>query len=274
VTVGIGKTALGMAMIRAAESGRSDRLFEDPYAAAFLDAAPGVFDERRLPAAAAAGTASRGAVFASHAVIRTRFYDDYLLEATGGRPRQVVLVAAGLDTRAYRLAWPDGTRLFELDLPGVLRFKDRVLAGRRAVARCERVAVPADLRGDWSTALTGAGFRPGDPTAWLLEGLLIYLSADEAARLLTAVGDLSAGGSRLAFEYDDHDTDGMRRQAGDTPAMSEYTAMWKGGLPDVRGWLAEHGWRLTVHDRRVVAARFGRGVGEPSTGGFLVAAVS
>jgi methyltransferase (TIGR00027 family) len=271
VTAGVGKTALGVAMVRAQESRRGDRLFDDPYAAAFLDAAPGVFDTEQRAAAAAGGTASWGAAFSSHVVIRTRFYDDYLLDAAGDGLRQGVLLAAGLDTRAYRLAWPDGLRLFELDLPGVLRFKDAVLAGQRAVARCQRLAVPVDLRGDWTVALSGAGFRPGDPTVWLVEGLFIYLSADEAARLLTTISELSATGSRLAFENEDLDTDAMRAQARKTPAMAEYAAMWKSGLPDARAWLADHGWQPTVHDRRAVAAEYGRGVGGRSTGGFLTA---
>src|SRR5438132_3170000 len=118
---GVGKTALGVAMIRAEESRRSDRLFDDPYAAAFLAAAPGVFDrEQRAAAAGVGGMAAWGAVFWSHAVIRTRFFDDYLFDAAERGIRQVLQLAAGLDTRAYRLAWPPGVRLFELELPEVL----------------------------------------------------------------------------------------------------------------------------------------------------------
>ena len=107
--IGVGKTALGAAMVRAHESRRADRLFNDPYAEAFLMAAPGAFDmEQRAAEAGAGDMALWGATLWSHAVIRTRFFDDYLLDATARGIRQVVLLAAGLDTRAYRLRWPPG----------------------------------------------------------------------------------------------------------------------------------------------------------------------
>jgi methyltransferase (TIGR00027 family) len=194
---GVAKTALGVAMVRARESRRGDRLFDDPYAQAFADAAPGAFPEEpktEEQLAALGPLASLGAVFYVHAVIRTRFFDDYLTAATAAGCRQVVLLAAGLDTRAFRLAWPQDTRVFEVDLPGVLAFKDTVLAARNAVPRCERTTVPADLRADWTAALAEAGFDRSGPAAWLAEGLLIYLTAAEARRLLTGVGELSAPG--------------------------------------------------------------------------------
>jgi O-methyltransferase involved in polyketide biosynthesis len=101
--------------------------------------------------------------------------------------------------------------------------------------------------------------------------LLIYLSADEAARLLATVGDLCAAGSRVAFEFEDLGTDAMREQARRTPAMAVYTALWKGGLPDAPGWLAEHGWRPEVHNRAEVTARYGRAVYGSAAGGFVTA---
>jgi methyltransferase (TIGR00027 family) len=266
---GVGKTALGMAMIRAQESRRSDRLFDDPYAAAFLAAAPGVFDAEQRAAATGGATGLWGAAFSSHAVIRTRFFDDYLLDATRQGLRQVVLLAAGLDSRAYRLAWPESVRLFELDLPELLDFKEHILNGQRAVARCHRVALPVDLRGKWAAPLIKAGFQRIEPTAWLAEGLLIYLSVDEAAHLLTAVGHLSAAGSRIGFEFESIGTEEMREQAHMTPALRQYAAMWKGGLPDAPGWLAEQGWRPEVHDRATVSSRYGRNVAGPSAGGFI-----
>jgi methyltransferase (TIGR00027 family) len=182
-----------------------------------------------------------------------------------------VLLAAGLDIRAYRLAWPVGLHLFELDLPEVLDFKRRVLDEQAAVPRCHRRAVAADLRGDWTTPLTGAGLDHVQPTAWLLEGVLIYLSADQAAHLLTAVGGLSAAGSRLACEFDDLGTDAIRERARTMPAMAEYTALWKGGLPDPPGWLAEHGWRPETHNHAEITGRYGRAVSGRSTGGFVTA---
>jgi methyltransferase (TIGR00027 family) len=272
VPAGVGRTALGVAMIRAKESRRSDRLFSDPYAAAFLAAAPAVFDRAdRGAVACLSGLSSAGAAFWSHAVIRTRFFDDYLLDATGRGLRQAVLLAAGLDTRAYRLDWPAGVRLFELDLADVLDFKWRVLGRQAAVPRCDHRPVPADLREDWITPLTGAGLRPDQPTAWLLEGLLIYLSADEVIHLLTTLGELSAAGSRVAFEFESARAGALREQTGRLPAMAEYAALWKGGLADVPGWLANHGWLLEMHDRARVATGYGRAPGGPTTGGFATA---
>jgi methyltransferase (TIGR00027 family) len=261
-----------VAMVRAMESRRSDRLFRDPYAAAFVAAARAVFDPaERGTAACLSGLSSTGAGFWSQVVIRTRFFDDHLLHATGQGVGQVVLLAAGLDTRAYRLAWAPGVRLFELDLAEVLEFKRRVLAGRAAVPRCGLHLVSADLREDWAAPLIAAGLRPDQPTAWLLEGLLIYLSADEVVHLLTRVGELSAAGSRVAFESEDTDADTFREQARRLHGMAEYVALWKGGLPDAPGWLAAHGWELQTHRRAEITAGYGRTFTGSSGGGFVTA---
>lgn len=266
---GVGKTALGVAYVREMESSRPDRLFEDPYARAFLAAAPGAFREERVPSG---GLASLGAAFALHAVIRTRFFDDYLLAASAAGCRQVVLLAAGLDTRAFRMGWPEGMRLFELDLPGVLDFKEAVLAGQDAAPRCERIALPADLRENWSARLTDAGLEPTRPTAWLAEGLLIYLSADQAANLLNAVGELSAAGSRISFEHGNIADASLLSEAHAMPRMDQYTSLWEGGLgEDAPDWLARHGWQVKTHDFDAVVASFGRPVPEDSGGGFLTA---
>jgi methyltransferase (TIGR00027 family) len=269
----VGKTALGVAMVRAHESQREDRLFDDRYAQAFLDAAPTAFDvEQRAAAAASVGDmASCGAAFWAHVVIRTRFFDDYLLGATAGGIQQVVLLAAGLDTRAFRLAWPASVRLYELDLPAVLEFKERILTDRDAVPRCRRRSIAVDLREDFTGPLTRAGLSTDEPAAWLVEGLLIYLTAGEAARLLTRVGDLSAAGSMVALEVDALGIDPLRAKAERSPEMAPYTKLWKGGLPDVAGWLTEHGWRPEMHDRATVSSGYGRPDTTGSTGGFLTA---
>jgi methyltransferase (TIGR00027 family) len=271
---GVGKTALGVARVRAQESQREDRLFDDPYAQAFVDAAPGAFPEEqavRERPAAHGPLASLGAAFYAHAVIRTRFYDEYLTAATAAGSRQVVLLAAGLDTRAFRLAWPAGTRVFELDLPGVLAFKEAVLDARGAVPRCERVTVPADLREDWPARLTAAGFGPGRPATWLAEGLIIYLTAGEAERMLSMVSDLSAPGGRLAFEHDPAGTDRLTTGARQLPAMRKYASLWKGGLGDPPGWLAGHGWRPEFHRLAELGSSYGRPVRGPGGSGFLTA---
>jgi methyltransferase (TIGR00027 family) len=270
----VGKTALGVARVRARESQREDRLFDDPYAQAFVDAAPGAFPEEqavRERPDAHGPLASLGAAFSAHAVIRTRFYDDYLIAATAAGSRQVVLLAAGLDTRAFRLAWPAGTRVFELDLPGVLAFKEAVLDARGAVPRSERVTVPTDLRGDWPAQLTAAGFGRARPATWLAEGLIIYLTAGEAGRLLSQVGDLSAPGSRLAFEHDPAGPDALAARARQIPAMRQYTSLWKGGLGDPPRWLAGHGWRPEFHRLAVLGRSYRRPVPDSARSGFLTA---
>jgi methyltransferase (TIGR00027 family) len=162
--------------------------------------------------------------------------------------------------------------LFELDLPEVLTFKERVLAGQGAVLRCERTVVPADLREDWLAQLRKAGFRSSQPSAWLAEGLLIYLSAGEAARLLTTAGQLSTPGSHLSFEHGTIADGALLAQARAMPSMDRYTALWKGGLgEDPSDWLARHGWRARIHDLATVAASYGRPVPGSVSGGFLTA---
>jgi methyltransferase (TIGR00027 family) len=263
-----------MARVRARESQREDRLFDDPYAQAFVDAAPGAYPEDPQTAqqlAALGPLASLGAAFYSHAVIRTRFYDDYLTTAAAAGCGQVVLLAAGLDTRAYRLDWPAGARLFELDLPEVLTFKESVLATCGAVARCERITVPADLRADWPARLSAAGFDPTQPAVWLAEGLLIYLTPNEAEGLLTAVTGLSAPGSRFAFEHNPADRDMLTARAAQIPGMRTYTSLWKGGLADAPGWLTDHGWRPEFHGLAALSSSYGRPIRGPASSGFLTA---
>jgi methyltransferase (TIGR00027 family) len=252
----VSKTALGVARVRAAESERADRLFDDPWAAKFCAAAPDQVPGGERTALSLA--------FAFHAIIRTRFYDDYLRESGC---RQVVLLAAGLDSRAYRLDWPAGTSLYEVDLPKVLAFKETVLGD--AEPRCTRAVVPADLRDDWAKALRDKGFRPDQPTAWLAEGLLIYLTPTDADRLLSTVTVLSAPGSRLAFERGDLS---HRDEAMNSPSMQRYSSLWQGGLDQPpSAWLAEHGWQPTEHELNEIAAGYGRPLRRETRSGFVTA---
>ncbi len=254
----VSRTALAVALVRAYESARPDPLFQDPYAAAFVDAS-----DMPMPSAGPVEGFARRLVF--QGIIRTRFYDDRLLEAGC---TQVVLLAAGLDARAYRLDWPPGTRLFELDMAPVLAFKERVLTQQGATARCDRAALTADLlHDDWPEQLLRAGFDPARPTAWLAEGLLVYLTAQEAARLLSDVGRLSAPGSRLFLE--------RGRDVTATPPdanLTHITGLWKGGLgPGTHEWLAGHGWSVQVSDLGGVAAGYGRTVPTATSAGFVSA---
>jgi methyltransferase (TIGR00027 family) len=261
-------TAIGMARIRADESRRPDRLFDDPLAGAFVDAAP------ELPRVERAGrrtVRSLGAWLAFQGVIRTRFYDECLATAAAGGCRQVVLLAAGLDTRAFRLDWPGDLRLFELDLPEVLDFKQRVLDQRHAVPRCRRTTVAADLRGDWPVRLVAAGFQPRRPAAWLAEGLLVYLTAAEVTELFDAVGRLSAPGSQFAFEQF-AGAEALRAKLDRIPSMRGVATLWKGGLgAGTADWLASHGWRVRTVDRDPLAATWGRAAPNAPQGGFVVA---
>ena len=260
------RTAVGVAALRAYESSRPDRLFDDPYAAAFAQAGRSVLPE---PGPALTGL---GALMYPQIVVRTRFFDDYLLEAGCA---QVVLLAAGLDSRAFRLAWPPGTRLFEVDLPEVLAFKDDVLTARHASPSCERFVVRADLREDWAAALRDAGFDAAVPTAWLLEGLLIYLSYEDAERLLTTVGELSAPGSRVSFEHRPGDSpDSLVSRARATEGGEFVTGLWLGGLRDTaQEWLDAHGWQASTVTRAEVAAGYGRPSDDDGTAGGFVTAV-
>jgi len=271
--VGVGKTALGVALVRARESRRPDRLFDDPYAAAFVTASPGAFAQVSTttgePGEPEAGV---GAAFAFHAVLRTRFFDDCLLQACREGIRQVVLLAAGFDTRAFRLSWPAGVRLFELELPDVLAFKEPILRQQHAREGCHRLALPVDLRGDWPSAVRRAGLDPQAPTAWLAEGLMIYLSATEAEQLLSSIGRLSAAGSRVAFEHGSALDAATAARAAATPGMADYASLWKGGLgQDTAHWLTEHGWSVRMHDRAALAGSYGRALPGSSAGAFLTA---
>jgi len=259
--------------VRARESRRSDRLFDDPYAAALVAAAGGAGGAgdgagdgpAEDVARDVAGASPQRRALAFHIVIRTRYYDDFLLDAaSAGGCRQVVLLAAGLDARAFRLRWPPGTSVFELDLPPVLTVKDEALAQVDAQPSCVRVVVPVDLRGDWGGALGGAGLDPTEPTVWLAEGLLVYLDAAAAEQLLATVSDLAAPGSRLAFE---RGTATHRLVAADTEAV---TRLWQRGMhADVLAWLRDHGWECGLDRLDDVAARYGRPPSRSTDGGFV-----
>ncbi|MGZ4514624.1 MAG: class I SAM-dependent methyltransferase [Mycobacterium sp.] len=150
--------------------------------------------------------------------VRTKYFDDYFVNATGGGIRQVVILASGLDSRAYRLPWPDGTVVYEIDQPRVIEFKTGTLAGIGAEPTATRRTVPIDLRADWPTALKAAGFDTTAPTAWLAEGLLIYLPPEAQDRLFDNITALSAPGSTIATEFVpgivDFDADKVREMSG------------------------------------------------------------
>jgi methyltransferase (TIGR00027 family) len=132
--------------------------------------------------------------------VRTRYIDAFFSDAAAAGIRQAVILASGLDARAYRLPWPAGMTLFEIDQPQVIEFKTTTLAALGAAPTVELRTVPIDLRHDWPTALRQAGFDPEQPTAWIAEGLLAFLPPEDQDRLLDNITALSADGSRLMAE--------------------------------------------------------------------------
>jgi methyltransferase (TIGR00027 family) len=189
--------------------------------------------------------------------IRTKFFDEFFLDAAAAGIRQAVILASGLDSRAYRLDWPAGTVVYEIDQPDVIEFKSRTLADLGAEPTADRRALAIDLRFDWPTALTQAGFDPSEPTAWSAEGLLGYLPPDAQDRLLDTITALSAPGSRLATETvpsvdpSDHEKAIERMQAaaerwrdhGFELDISEL--VYLGDRNEAASYLADHGWRIS-----------------------------
>lgn len=203
IVTGVGVTALGVAAARSLETHRPGALVMDPYASGFVEAADAPVPMPLVPQDLESEAWKDDTMWASMSTyigVRSRFFDDYFAQATSDGLGQAVLLAAGLDTRAFRLDWTVGCDLFEVDQPKVLEFKDTVLDGMGAKPRCARRAVAVDLRDDWSSALRDAGFDPGRPTAWLAEGLLPYLPAEAERNLFDTIHELSAPGSRLAVE--------------------------------------------------------------------------
>lgn len=249
---GIGATSLGVAMLRARESARTDRLFNDPYARPFVDHA----DPRGSVWNSDGAALNFFQLMAEQVAVRTRFFDHALLDAARAGAAQVVLLACGMDSRAFRLTWPTGTRVYEADQPEVLAFKSAVLQELHAQPRCQRVEVPVDLRTDWAAPLVESGFDPEKRTAWLAEGILYALEPEAADAFLERITSCSATGSTLAL---DHNEDSEQLRDARAAISPELVSMWKGGpTGDLGGWLHKHGWRAEIRDIAAVAAEYGR----------------
>ena len=278
-------TSRWIAAARAQESARADRLFDDPFADA-LATAEGLSPANEQPPA---GTTffdqlilrAIRAFGAPYLAIRTRFLDDLLQRAvTEEGVRQVVILAAGMDARAFRLPWLADTRLFELDRPEVLAAKDEVLAGAGARAFGERAALGVDLADPgWVRALCNAGYDPTAPAAWLVEGLLMYLEEPVVRGLLQAVAELSAPGSSLGGDV----LSGSFRVA---PLAQPFLAMleaqgtpWRFGTDTPEALFGECGWSATAVEPGERQAHYSRwpfpATAQQLTGipwGFLVTA--
>lgn len=268
VTEGVGATALGVAWARHLET-QSDccPLFVDPYAEMFLDAARALGWEPPTGA-----TAERIKSILGYAGARTKYFDDFFIAAGAHGIEQAVILAAGLDARAWRLPWVSGSTVFELDQPQVLAFKAETLRAHDAEPAARYVSVPVDLRQDWPKALRDSGFDADEPTAWAAEGLLPYLPAAAQDQLFERVTTLSAPGSRLAVEsfgagFFDADYLAERREqmrtlreeAGDDTAGPDVADLWYiEARTDVAAWLTANGWETAMITAEGLTHRYHR----------------
>ncbi|MET9955905.1 class I SAM-dependent methyltransferase [Streptomyces sp. NPDC006339] len=263
---GVGLTALLVAAARAIETQRHDSLAQDIHAEHFVRAAPACSEwPVRLQQVPDGDADPLWGRFARYFGLRTRVLDDFLLRSVRTGARQVVLLGAGLDTRAFRLDWPSGLVVYEIDRAGVLAFKERVLSDLAAAPKARRVPVPADLRADWVTALTTAGFDPAAPSVWLAEGLLFYLPGPVETSLIDAVDRLTVEGSALAFEVK------LEKDLWEYRDSAIYTATReqigidllrlfdRGPRPDSVGGLTARGWSASVRTPFDFTRRHGRG---------------
>jgi methyltransferase (TIGR00027 family) len=271
----VGSTALFVATARALEAQKPDPLVVDPYAEIFCravggpaaDVLDGKIPDHQLK------TADFGEHFVNFQGARTKYFDEYFRRAADAGVRQVVILAAGLDSRAYRLDWPAGTTIFELDQPQVLDFKREVLAGQGAQPRAERREIAVDLRDDWPQALQDNGFDPAKPSAWIAEGLLIYLPASAQEQLFTGIDSLAGPGSHVAVE------DGAPMKSDDYEAALEEeraaTAAGDGRVffqlvyneqhAPATEWLNKHGWNAAGTPLADYLRQVGRPVPGPET---------
>jgi methyltransferase (TIGR00027 family) len=281
ITEGVGATALGVAMARAGEATVERPLFRDPYAQLFLDAAAELgwqrpYTDATLTELAKADPqlAERVHAMSGYTASRTRFFDDFFIGAGADGVRQAVILAAGLDARGWRLPWPGGTVVSEIDQPKVLEFKGATLRAHGAEPAAGYVAIPIDLRLDWPKALRDGGFDPQKPTAWIAEGLLPYLPADAQDLLFDRIADLSAPGSRVAVEdfspkFFDRDMLARRRaqlqqvreaaaKASDKHIADTDQLFYFEDRAEVADWLRDRGWRVTAIDAEDLMAGYGR----------------
>lgn len=251
----VGATATAVAASRAVASQGPDALLDDPFAeplvrAVGLDAFVKIVDGQAF---LDDDPLMNRKTMSEQIAVRTRFFDDFFTTASEAGIRQAVILAAGLDTRGYRLHWPQGTVVFEIDQPDVIAFKTTTLDNLGAAPKATRNTVAIDLRDDWPAALRAAGFDQAQPTAWIAEGLLVYLPPDAQDRLLDNVTALSAPGSRLATEHMDMKSmpddwteklDERSRRAGSDIKLSEL--FYPGDRNTAREYLSSHGWEVST----------------------------
>jgi methyltransferase (TIGR00027 family) len=256
----VGATATSVAASRALASQGPDALIDDPYADALVKA---VGLESLIRMANGEATDEDDPMLNRRRMIeqiavRTRFFDDFFINAARDGVRQAVILASGLDTRAYRMSWPAGAVVFELDQPQVIEFKTRVMADLGVSPTAERRAISIDLRDDWPTALQENGFDVNQPTAWIAEGLLIYLPPEAQDRLLDNITALSAPGSRFATEFmasgmtlPDNWCDRFKGWSARMGSDIDLPALFYDGERNPAGdYLAARGWRISPQTTR------------------------
>ncbi|MFJ9693246.1 class I SAM-dependent methyltransferase [Kitasatospora sp. NPDC101183] len=252
------RTALLTAALRAAETRRADRLYEDPHAAGLAgEIGPDLLAEVRL-ATFPPGRERTLPSTPDYNAIRTRFFDDLLQEAAADPgTTQIVLAPAGMDSRAYRLDWPERVRWFEVDRPAVLAYKAERLGAARPRADHRRVAV--DLTApDWEARLEAAGYDPAVPSTWLLEGLLYYVPEADAHRVLERVAAVSAPGSRIAADLVNAAALTLPHMRGLLDVFAGWGCPWLFGTDEPEELFARYGFDVRAAQPGEPGADFGR----------------
>jgi methyltransferase (TIGR00027 family) len=279
IATSVGATAVMVALARAAETASADPLIRDPFAEPLVST-PELEGVREQVHAWWAGPEQdddpdftpNSQNMINYQAVRTHFFDAYFGDAVAAGIRQVVILAAGLDSRAYRLDWPAGTVVYELDLPKVLDYKAETLASHGAVPVANRRPVPVDLRHDWPQALRDAGFDATQPTSWLAEGLLPFLPAAAQEAMFASIDMLSGSGSQVAVEIFGVDEEkrkeaeekwaqlrAKREARGEDTSFNPFDLWFDDeGRPDSGEWFAVHGWTTRSVNARDEALRLGR----------------
>ena len=267
----VGATATMVAAARALATKDADPIINDPFAAPLVRAAGIDFFTRVVDGeidpsdAGADGTIGLQTETDSLAV-RTRFFDEFFIDAAAAGIGQAVILAAGLDARAYRLQWPAGSVVYEVDQPQVVAFKTETMARLGAEPTALRRTVSVDLRDDWPAALRDSGFDETKPSAWSAEGLLMYLPPEAQDRLFDHITALSAPGSQLATEYHPDTSSTMAERS---QMMNDQWAslgcdvdlsglFYEGERNNVADYLGDRGWQLNARNRRDLFGEYGR----------------
>jgi methyltransferase (TIGR00027 family) len=266
----VGATATMVAAARAMASRAPDPLIDDPFAEPLVRAVGIDFFVKAFDGEITLGDEPGQPDYTLPIIqvmaVRTKFFDDFFVDSAAAGIRQAVILASGLDSRAYRLPWPKDSVVFEIDQPAVIDFKSRTLASLGAEPPAQRRTVAVDLRDDWPAALRANGFDETLPTAWSAEGLLAYLPPDAQDRLFDNITALSAKGSRLATEYHPDGTSAMSerqkemaqrfRERGFELDLSEL--MYHEERTPAKEYLAKLGWAVSTETRTEVFAKYGR----------------